>query len=66
MFVSAMRTGKHMGSGRAILPPMPWPASASLSDEDLKAIFAYLRSLPAIQNNVPNPLGPDGQQMFPE
>jgi len=66
MFISAMRTGKHMGSGRPILPPMPWPASSSLSDDDLKAIFAYLRSLPAIPNSVPAPLNPDGQPMFPE
>ncbi|HEY2844673.1 MAG TPA: c-type cytochrome [Bryobacteraceae bacterium] len=66
MFISAMRTGKHMGSGRPILPPMPWPASAALSDDDLKAIFAYLRRLPAIKNSVPAPLNPDGQLMFPE
>jgi mono/diheme cytochrome c family protein len=66
MFVSAMRTGKHMGSGRPILPPMPWEASRNLTDDDLKAIFAYLRSLPAIKNNVPAPLSPDGQLMFPE
>jgi len=66
MFINAMRTGKHMGSGRPILPPMPWPASSSLSDDDLKAIFAYLGSLPAIPNCVPAPLNPDGQPMFPE
>ncbi len=66
MFINAMRAGKHMGSGRPILPPMPWQASASLSDEDLKAVFAYLRSLPPINNNVPAPLKPDGQPMFPE
>ncbi|MEJ0088841.1 MAG: c-type cytochrome [Limisphaerales bacterium] len=66
MFVNAMRTGKHMGSGRPILPPMPWPASASLSDDDLKAVFAYLRSLAPINNNVPGPLNPEGQPMFPE
>ena len=66
MFISAMRTGKHMGSGRPILPPMPWPASASLNDEDLKAIFAYLRSLPPINNSVPAPLNPAGQPLFPE
>jgi len=66
MFINAMRTGKHMGHGRPILPPMPWQASRGLTDGDLKAIFAYLRSLPAIENNVPAPLGPDGQPMFPE
>ena len=64
MFMSAMRTGKHMGAGRPILPPMPWQASASLSDEDLKAIFAYLRSLPPITNQVPVPLSPNGTPTF--
>jgi mono/diheme cytochrome c family protein len=60
MFISTMRTGKHMGSGRPILPPMPWQASSHLTDDDLKAIFAYLRSLPPIHNRVPNPVAPDG------
>ncbi|MCL4785662.1 MAG: c-type cytochrome [Verrucomicrobia bacterium] len=66
MFIQAMRTGRHMGSGRPILPPMPWHSIATLSDDDLKAIFAYLRTLPAIANSVPGPLGPDGQPMFSE
>src|SRR3974390_2442959 len=34
MFLRAMRTGKHMGSGRDILPPMPWQGVAQLTDED--------------------------------
>lgn len=59
MFLSAMRTGKHMGAGRPILPPMPWQASANLSDADLKAIFAYLKSIPAVKNRVPEPVTPD-------
>lgn len=63
MFIKAMRTGKHMGYGRNILPPMPWQASSHLTDDDLKAIFAYLRSVPAIANEVPQPLGPDGKAM---
>jgi hypothetical protein len=66
MFIKTMRTGKHMGDGRPILPPMPWQASSHLSDDDLKAIFAYLRSLPPVKNAVPGPLAPDGQPMFPE
>ena len=66
MFIRTMRTGKHMGAGRPILPPMPWQASAMLKDEDLKAVFAYLRSIPAIRNQVPTPIGPDGQQIFSE
>lgn len=55
MFVTAMRTGKHFGgNGRAILPPMPWMNVAALTDQDLKAIFSYLRSIPAIRNPVPD------------
>jgi hypothetical protein len=64
MFVSAMRTGKHMGSGREILPPMPWRAVAGLNDADLKAIYAYLRSVPAIRNQAPNPVPPGGAHGF--
>ena len=60
MFVRAMRTGKHMGSGRGILPPMPWEGIAKLTDDDLKAVFAYLRSIPPVTNHVPAPNGPDG------
>ncbi len=59
-FVQGMRTGKHLGSGRPILPPMPWFALAKLNDDDLKAIFAYLRSLKAIKNRVPAPIPPGG------
>lgn len=55
MFIKAMRTGKHLGgNGRAILPPMPWISVAGLTDQDLKAIFAYLRSIPAVRNPVPD------------
>jgi mono/diheme cytochrome c family protein len=56
MFLKAMRTGRHMGVGREILPPMPWRGIASLNDDDLKAIYAYLRTVPAIHNEVPTPV----------
>jgi len=55
MFIKAMRTGKHFGgNGRAIMPPMPWGNLARLTDQDLKAIFAYLHSIPAVRNPVPD------------
>ena len=44
------------GTSRPILPPMPWPAFRNLSDEDLKAIFAFLRTVPPINNHVPDPI----------
>ncbi len=57
-FIQAMRTGKHMGAGRDIMPPMPWYALGKAKDSDLKAIFAYVKSLPAIANQVPQPIPP--------
>ena len=61
MFIRAIKTGKHLGvaEGRPIFPPMPWQSIARLSDEDLKAMFIYLKSLPAIKNRVPDPLPPN-------
>ena len=59
MFISTIRNGKHMGTGRQILPPMPWEMYRNMSDNDLKAIFAYLKSIPPIKNKVLNPLPPN-------
>ena len=53
MFVRSLKTGKHWGEGRAILPPMPWSDYAHMTDEDLKAIWAYLRTIPPVKNNPP-------------
>jgi hypothetical protein len=58
MFIKAMRSGKHMGTSRTILPPMPWPWYGKMRDEELKAIFAYLKSIPSIRNHVPDPTPP--------
>jgi cytochrome c553 len=58
MFVRAIREGKHMGTSRPILPPMPWPMFRNLNDEDLTSIFAYLKTVPAITNHVPEPVPP--------
>jgi len=55
-FIKAMRTGRHMGASRPILPPMPWESVASLNDEDIRSLYAYLRSLPPIHNRVPEPI----------
>ena len=57
-FVRALRTGRHMGASRPILPPMPWGAFRNLADDDLRSIYAYLRTVPPISNRVPGPLPP--------
>ena len=54
MFLKAIRTGRHMGVSREILPPMPWPSFRNATDEDLKSIYAYLRSIKPIVNHVPD------------
>jgi len=59
MFVRAIKTGQHMGTSRPIMPPMPWPAFRNLSEEDLKAIYAYLRTIRPITNHVPDYAPPD-------
>jgi mono/diheme cytochrome c family protein len=60
MFIDALRTGKHMGtaSSRDILPPMPWQAYGQMNDDELKAIWAYLRTIPPINNRIPDPTPP--------
>lgn len=57
-FRSTIRTGRHMGRGREILPPMPTPVYNNFTDADLDAIYAYLRTIPAVRNRVPEPLPP--------
>lgn len=56
IFVGTMRSGVHIDLKRAILPPMPWEDYGKLNDEDLKAMFAYLMTLPPVRNAVPKPV----------
>lgn len=58
MFIGALRNGKHMGAGRPLLPPMPWKTVGLMTDADLEALFAYLRTLKPIKNIVPPPTPP--------
>lgn len=60
-FVDTIRTGRHLGRGRPVLPPMPIPMYKHFTDEDLAAIYGYLRTIPAIENRVPEPLPPSAQ-----
>ena len=57
-FSETIRTGRHMGRGRQILPPMPIPMYKNFTDADLEAIFSYLQSIPAVKNRVSEPLPP--------
>lgn len=53
MFIKTIRSGKHWGHGRPIMPPMPWFNYRKMTDSDLKAVYAYLRTIPPIRNTPP-------------
>jgi CxxC motif-containing protein (DUF1111 family) len=52
-FIKTIRTGRHMGNGREIQLPMPVDIFGQFTDDDLRAIFAYLKSLNPVENRVP-------------
>jgi hypothetical protein len=45
-------------NGAAIRPPVPWEWYNQLTDDDLKASFAYLQTIPPFKNRVPEELPP--------
>ncbi|MFH4965499.1 c-type cytochrome [Gaetbulibacter sp. M235] len=59
-FLRAMKQGKYKGleNSRQLLPPMPWPSYSQMPDEDIKAIFTYLKSIKPVENIVPQPIEP--------
>jgi mono/diheme cytochrome c family protein len=65
MFIKALRTGKHMGTSRQIQPPMPWFNYGKMTEEDLKSLYAYLRSIPPIKNRVPDYVEPKAAAAAP-
>jgi hypothetical protein len=57
-FKTAIQKGKYKGleGSRMLLPPMPWQVYKNIKEDDLKAIYVYLKSLPPINNLVPQPI----------
>jgi mono/diheme cytochrome c family protein len=53
-FVRSIREGTEPG-GRKLHPFMPWPELRRMSDDDLRAMYRYLKTVPAVQNAVVNP-----------
>ncbi len=55
-FSNSLKKGMHKGipNGRPVLPPMPWQNTAQLTEDDLKAMFDYLQTIPPIENRVPS------------
>ena len=50
--IRAIRAGQGR-DGRVLVPVMPWPAYAALTMPDVRALVAYLRSIPAVKLEVP-------------
>ncbi len=61
-FIYALRNGKFKGlpNARPMLPPMPWPSAGKMTDDELKAVFSYLKSIKPIKNVVPEAQPPAG------
>jgi hypothetical protein len=59
-FMRALREGKYKGlaDSRTLLPPMPWQMYRNFTDDEIKAIFAFLKTTKPVRNVVPSPLPP--------
>lgn len=59
-FFIALREGKSKGirGSRTLLPPMPWEMIGKMTDDEIRAVFAYLKSIKPINNLVPAPIPP--------
>lgn len=59
-FLRAVKQGQWRGmeGTRKLFPPMPWPAYAHMTDEDVKSMFAYLKTVEPVDNVVPNHIPP--------
>jgi mono/diheme cytochrome c family protein len=62
--VTAIRTGVRP-DGRELAPIMPWHAYAGLNDVDAQAVARYLKSTKAVENDVPDPVGPGEKAPLP-
>jgi cytochrome c553 len=51
--IASWRTGKHWREDRPVMPPMPIEAYAAVSDDDIRALHAFLMSRPPVKNRVP-------------
>lgn len=54
---TTLRTG-HRPDGTPLLPPMPWPSTAQLTEKEMGALTAYLKSLPPVKHAKPATLPP--------
>jgi len=53
-FAYTLRTGRDPNDPGRLLQVMPWPVLRNLSDQDLRAIYEFLRAIPSLRDN-PSP-----------
>ena len=63
-FLDTLRNGRHQGRGRQLLPPMPWPVFGQMDDADLKAMFAYLKTVPGREEQGARPAAAAAGECF--
>jgi hypothetical protein len=51
-FVHVLRTGEDPDNPGHVLDVMPWPVYQSMTTRDLRAIYEFLSSIPAIPANT--------------
>lgn len=62
--ILAIRAGQRP-DGRVLAPIMPWPSYSTLTDADVKALVAYLRSLPPNEFRPPAPVAAGSPAVSP-
>ena len=62
--LAAIKEGRRP-DGRVLVPVMPWPSYAMLTDDDAQALVAYLRSLKPVSFRTPAPVAPGDKSTAP-
>lgn len=62
--VLTLQTGKRP-DGTDLLPPMPWPATASMKPRDIRSVAKYLKSIMPVNHTVPASVPPGGKANTP-
>ena len=52
--IRAFRHGQSR-DGRPLVPIMPWPSYAAITESDAQAVVAFLRTVPAVRHQAPRP-----------
>lgn len=55
--IRALKNGMSR-DGRPLAPIMPWPSYSTLTEDDVQAIVAFLRTLPPVSHAIPRPVPP--------